>query len=348
MGRPGYCTREQTKLALDSAVTARDDDQVDRAVLAAPETIDAVLHVCHVDPRTATRRFDWPNEQRARSWRLWLEEQMLLDLTSATSGGVTLTGLKLEPVNEGPPYDRVETNLAGSSSFETGNTPQQSILLAGLWGLGNDLAPAGALAGALGTTTGTAVTVNDGSKIGVWSLIAVEAERMIVTAKDWVDTGVNMTGDLDPLSSDTIVGLTTGTSFHVGEELLIDGEAMLLVGIAGNNGIARRAVDGSVLAAHAGGADIFARRALTVERGASGSTAATHVDATAVQVWRPPFLLNSWAIAETQCQVLNEQAAYGRTVGSGDNQREAAGRQLQLIRDRAEAAWGRVMRTGAV
>lgn len=345
MGRPGYCTREAVKTALDSKATAYDDDQVDRAVMAAPESIDALLKVTNCDPRTETRSFDWPNDQRARSWRLWLEADYLVSLTSATAGGEALTGLIPQPRNSGPPYTWVEADLAGSSSFRSGSSHQGSLGLLGVWGVGNDQVPAGALAGAVGDTTGTSVTVSDGSKVGVWSLLRVDSESLIVTARGWADSGENLGANLDDLSSDQLVNLTDGTAFHVGESILIDAEEMLLVGITGNNGIVARAWNGSTLAAHTSGADIYASRALTVERAASGSAAATHSDAAAVTRWQPPRLIESLAVAEAQVQVEQEQSGWARTVGEGEAQREAAGRALGKLREQVKAAFGR-MRTG--
>ena len=44
MQQPWYATREQVKRALDSAETARNNAQVDRAIASASRTIEAQMH----------------------------------------------------------------------------------------------------------------------------------------------------------------------------------------------------------------------------------------------------------------------------------------------------------------
>ncbi len=348
MGRPGYCTREAVKTALDSKATSRDDEQIDRAVLSACETVDGFLHWAHIDPRVDTRYFDFPNRSHADPGRLWLDNQGLISLTTATTGGDSLTpaDLLLEPVNDGPPFVSVNTDFDTDASYGGATGWQHNIALTGLWGYADDQRPAGALAEALDSSE-TGVDVTDGSKMGVGSLLVCESERMIVTARGWLDSGQNLGTNLDDLPSAQLVNLTSGVAFNVGESILIDAEEMLLVGIAGNNGVVQRAWNGSTLAAHTSGADIYASRTLTVERGANGTTAAAHNTATALTVWRAPQLIESLAIAEAQVQVAQEEASYARTVGEGEAMREAAGRALTALRDLCWTAHGR-NRIGAV
>lgn len=344
MGRPTYTTREMCKTALDSKSTARDDAQVDRARLTANTLVDQLLHWAHLEPVLATRYFEWPNRQHAQPWELWFDGQGLIRLDSISSGGVTIDPADVlpEPVNEGPPYESIQLDLDTSAAFGGSTGRQRNIAIAGLWGGAPDAAgPAGALAGAVASTSATTVNVSDASAIGVGSLLRCGDERLIVAAKGWLDSAQNLGGNLTAQNNADLVNLSSGTAFHVGEEILVDSERMLLVDIAGNNGIVKRAWNGTTLAIHTAPVDIFVPRALTVERGACGTTAATHSDATALTIWLPPALTVSLATAEAQCQVLNEQAGYGRTVGAGDGEREAAGRALQSLRAQAKAAYGR-------
>src|SRR5215213_9547960 len=140
MGRPGYSTIEAVKAALDSKATARDDEQVGRAVLSACETVDAWLHWAHIDPRTDTRYLDWPNRQRADAGRVWLDNQGLISLTAATTGGDTITpaDLLLEPVNDGPPFTSINIDLDTSASYGGTTGYQQNLAFTGLWGYAND------------------------------------------------------------------------------------------------------------------------------------------------------------------------------------------------------------------
>lgn len=345
-----YCTREATKAALDSKLTARDDDAVDRANLAATESINQLLHWAHLHPVVDTRYFDYPNWQRADAGRIYLDNHGLLSLTSVTTGGTTIAvgQVLLEPVNDGPPYEWIELDRDTTAAFGgTIGGRQRNVALTGLWaGAPNTETPAGSLAEALDASE-PGVDVSDVSDIGIGSLLVCENERMIVSAKGLLASGQTLGTDLAAQANAELVNLVNGAVFHVGEVLTIDAERMLLVDIAGNNGIVKRQWDGSTLAAHSTGATIYVPRALTVERGAAGTTAATHADATAVRLWTPPSIVTSLAIAEAVSQVEQEQAAYGRTVGSGDNERESAGKGLMALRARAKAAYGR-MRKDAI
>lgn len=344
--RAGYCWRGAVKAALDSDLTARDDPAVDRAIQAAAPTIDALVRWSHFDPRVDTRYFDWPSGDRSRSFRLWLDQHGLISLTTATSGGTALTGLLLEPVNDGPPFDRVETDLATSSTFTTGDTHQQAIAITGLWGHSDVTAPAGALAEALDATE-TAVDVSNGALVDVWMLLRADNERMIVTDRAMLDSGQNLGTNLDDSSTAQTVNLTSGAAFNIGEEILIDAERMLLLEITGNNGLVRRAYNGTALAAHTTPADIYVSRRLTVERGANGTTAATHSDATALTRWAPPADIEALAVAEAMVQVAQELAQYGRVIGQGEAAREMRGAGIEDARNRVMAAHKR-WRLGAV
>ncbi len=140
-----YTTREAVKAAPDIAETARNDAQVDRAIEAASRSVEGLLHR-RFYPVVDARSFDWPDGSYSRPWRLWLGgEDGLISVTSLTSGGTLLSpsDYLLEPVNSGPPYDRVEINLGGSGSFASGSTAQQSLVIAGVWGYDLDEVVAG-------------------------------------------------------------------------------------------------------------------------------------------------------------------------------------------------------------
>lgn len=348
MGRPGYCWRGAVKAALDSDLTARDDAAVDRAIQAACPTIDSLVRWSHFDPRVDVRYFDWPDGNRSRSWRLWLDQHGLISLTSITAGGDTIpTGnVNLEPVNDGPPFDRVETDLGTSSTFTTGNTHQQAIAITGLWGHSDVSTPAGALAEALDSSE-TDVDVTNGALVDVWMLLRCEDERMIVTDRAMLDSGQNLGTNLTDSSAAQTVDLTSGAAFNIGEEILIGAERMLITEITGNNGTVERAYNGSTLAAHTSTTDIYVSRRLTVERGANGTTAAAHNTATALTRWVPPGDIEALALAEAEVQVAQELAQYGRTVGQGEAAREMRGAGIEDARNRAIANHKR-WRIGAI
>jgi hypothetical protein len=346
MGVP-YCTREDVSSAPDIKFSARNSAQVDRAIESASRSIEGLLHR-KLYPVIATRYFDWPPPAYGRPWRLWLDEDELISVTSLVAGGTTIAASDyfLEPANSGPPYNRIEIDLASTASFSSGSTHQRSIAVTGVWGHSDESAAAGALAEALDNSE-TEVNVTNAALIGVGDLIKCETERMLVTNKTMLDTGQNASALTAAKADVSITGVTAGT-VHSGEVIAIDSERMLVVDVTGTTLTVNRGWDGTALASHSLNADIYALRTLTVTRGALGTTAATHSDATALTRWVPPGLVRSLCIAESVNEILQGQSGYARTVGSDDQARETTGRGLADLRKRTYNAYGRKARTRAV
>lgn len=345
-----YSTREDVKRALDIAETARSNGQVDRAINSASRSVEGLLKRKFY-PWTGTRYFDWPDRRRSRTWRLWLNGDELVSVSNLVAGGVTLDPADyfLEPANDGPPFNRIEVDLASSASFQSGDTYQRAIAVTGVFcGCALETAPAGALEAAISDTTGTVVDVTDSAAIGVGNIILVDSERMTVTDKTMLDTGQDLDGNLTEAKNDVSVPVADGTAYNVDEIILVDSERMLIVDIAGDTLTVKRAWDGSVLASHTTGADIYAPRRLTVERGVLGTTAATHGDTTAISRHVVPGLVHELCVAESLNTIQQEQSGYARTFGSGESERLVGGRGLSDIRAEARQRYGRKARTGAV
>ncbi|MGW5616275.1 hypothetical protein [Streptomyces sp. NPDC003877] len=322
MTQPVYATREDVMRALDVKLTARNARQIDRALQSASRDVDALCHRSFA-PETATKSFNYPGPQAGRPWRLWLDANELLSVTTLTSGGITIasTDYFLEPNEYGPPYNRLEIDLDSSAAFSSGDTHQRAITVTGLWGYRNDETTVGALAAAVASTTATTITVNGAAsaEIGVGSVLRIGSERMLVTNRTMADTGQDVGGaGLTAQQNSVSLTVADGSAFAVDEILLIESERLLIVDIAGNTLTVKRAFDGSVLATHAAGADIYAARALAVERGALGTTAATHADAASVVRWDPPGPVRDLALAEAINRITSEQAGYSRTRKTGD------------------------------
>jgi hypothetical protein len=343
-----YCSREDVKRALDQRETARNNAQVDRAIQAAVPAINGLLHRVF-QPVQATRYFDWPNTQTSRSWRLWLDRNELISVSALSSGGTTITSADyfLEP-NWGPPYNRIEIDLASSAAFASADTHQRQISITGLWaGQDGATTTAGTLAEALDASE-TGVDVSDSTLMGVGDVIIVDSERMIVTGKTMLDTAVNSTGALTASASDVTISMSTTTAAPVADEtILIDSERMLVVDVAGTTLTVKRAWDGTVLATHSINADIYAPRTLTVVRGAQGTTAATHTTSTAITRQLIPPFVNQLAIAEAINDLLQEMAGYSRGTDPRGTKSSSA-EALADVRKRALAANGRKARTRAV
>ncbi|MFD9256930.1 hypothetical protein [Streptomyces sp. NPDC059538] len=347
-----YATREDVMRAVDSKETARNAGQIDRGLEAASRNIEALCHRIFY-PQIATKSFDWPNSQHAAPWRLWLDANELISVSAVSSGGtiISTADVLLEPNEYGPPYNRLELNLGSSAAFGGGATHQRDITITGLYGYRDDESQLGVTAEALDASeTGLDVDGTTAAAVGVGSLLRIDDERMTVTGRTMLDTGQNLGADLDAKASTVTAPVASAIGFAVGEIILIDAERMLIVDIAGTNLIVRRGWDGSVLAAHTTGADIYAPRTLTVHRGACGTTAAAHNLAADVHRWDPPGPVQSLTIAEVLNGLGLEQASYSVVLRAGEtgSERTRDMRGLQGLRTQVYDAYGRKARLRGV
>lgn len=353
---PPYATREDVKSALDLKETARNNGQVDRAIDAASRLVEGLCHR-RFYPEVATRYFDWP-DQYARPWRLWLDDSELISLTSITSGGTSIdsANINLEPNRTGPPYNRVEVRIDTNAAFSAGQTIQRAITISGLWGYRNDETAAGTVtAGA--TDTATTLSISDASAVGVGQVLRIGTERLLVTEKRMANSGQTLQADLAAQQNAVTASVTDGTAYAIGEVLLVGSERILIVDIAGNSLTVKRAWDGTVLAAHTTGTAIWAARALTVTRGALGTTAAAISSSAPVYRWDPPGGVRTLVIAEAVTTLLNEGSGYARVTGVGTASRQVGGGTvtktsygvgLDALREQVYVEYGRKARVRAV
>lgn len=335
MGSPAYATVEDVARALDVQHSPFRYSTLRRLVLSESRLLERRVHR-HFYPLTEAVTFKNPRivtPEPETAAGFWLDRD-LLSLSAVTQDGdaVTPASVALYPGHYGAPYSWV--GLTGAT-----------IVLTGDWGYSNDTEPAGALEEAVSDTTGTAVDVTDSTLIGIGDLIVIDSERLIVTDKTMIDTTENLAGALTADTSDVAVAVGDGSVFAVDETILVNSERMLITDIAGNTLTVSRAHDGTVLAAHSSSDDVYAPRRLTVERGAAGSTAATHSDTTAITRNVPPEPIRTAVIAETLNTMQQELSAYARVVGSGENAREMTG--AGLADARAKARHFRRVRLGA-
>jgi len=334
--RACYASVGDLRAASDVRTTAYLRRQLERAVETGSQAVDDLLNRTFY-PQTRTIKFDWPDWRQGTSYRLWLEEYELVSITSLTVAGTALTegtDYILRPA-EGPPYDRIEILLSGTASFTAGDTWQESIVIVGDTGYDDRTTIAATSAEALDATE-TGIDVGACPDLDAGDLITIGSERMIITSRSLLDSGVNTAGALTAALSDSSVSVGDGTAFAEGETITIDSERILILDIAGNTLLVQRAVDGSVLATHTTATDIYAPRTLNVTRGALGSTAATHDTASPVLRQAYPSLVRALALAEAQNILMQERSAYARTVGSGEGERNASGAGLAALRKKAE------------
>jgi len=337
-----YCTREDVKSALDVKETARNNAQVDRIVEAASRTVEGYLHRKFY-PQLATRYFDWPNRAHGSSYRIWLDADEVISVTTLTAAGTAISAADyfLEPANSGPPYTHLELDRGSSASFDSGDTHQRAIAMTGLFGHSAETEAVGELTATLEADVDDDATLSwTTARVGVGDILLVDDERLVISDRSMVDSTQNLQSALTASMADDVVAVTTGSGFGVDEVILLDSERMLIVDIAGNNLTVKRAWDGTTLAAHTG-SDIYALTGITVKRAQFGTTLAEHTTGDTVYRHVVPGLVKDLTVAEAVNQLLQETSGYARQVGAGDHIQELFGRGLQKIRDDATRRYGR-------
>lgn len=345
-------TRETVRDALDVAENLRDNTSIDRAIASATRTVEGRLHR-RFYPFEGVRYFDWPNASSRSSFRLWLDDNDLISASSIVSGGVALTPdqylLRRSDSHPDGPFTHVEINLGTSGAFSAGITTQEAIAITGVWGFTDDEEQIGELSAPLAASaSATAQITWSTMDFGVGTILRIGTERMIVRGRTMIDTTQNLAVALDEDLNGTTVAVADGTAFAPDEILLVDAERMRVNDIAGNNLIVTRAYDGTALAAHLFGADVYALTGATLARAQLGTAIAAHSASDAVYRHLVPSLIGELTVAYAENDLLQRRSGYSRTVGSGDNERESSGRGLtQILRD-AQAAYGRKLRHRAV
>lgn len=342
---PWYTKRERVMSATDIKASAYAAAAVDRACESASRRVEALTHRKFY-PWTGTRYRDWPNDQSARTGRLWLDSDELISLTALESPegtSISTDDVQLEPNGSGPPYTRLELDRSSSAAFSIDSTSQRSIVITGVFGYRNDEESAGTLASSMSSSVTT--LTGAASRYGVGDLLRVGDERMIVTDRTWATTG--QTATLTSSNAAQSMAVSDGTAFVTGEELLIEAERLFVLAITGNTLVVQRAWSGSTLAAHSG-ATIYHQRALTVTRGAVGTTAASHSSSDAVYRWLPPAPVEQLSTAYALDTFYQESAGYARTVGAGEHIRIATGRRIAQLEEEVYGGYARKARTRAV
>lgn len=338
-----YVTREEVKSALDFKYSARSDALIDRAIESASRAVEGLTHR-RFYPETDTRYFPWPNYQHASPWRLWLDSNEVISVSALTSGGTTIAASDffLEPVNSGPPFNRIEIDLSSNAAFIAGATHQRAVAVTGVFGYSNDESNIGGLVASINNSQTTLVLPNT-ALAGVGSVIRIGTERMIVTERRMRDSGQNLQTPLTAQQNNVTVAVQDGTTWYNGEIILLDSERMRVVDIVANNLTVIRGWDGTVLAAHTG-SDIYGLGTYVVTRGALGTTAATHTLGDNVYRWDVPGLVKEAALAESVNFMEQASSAYARVSGSGESTSEYKGRGVDAVRMQVRETYGRKSR----
>ncbi len=348
-----YCSREAVKTAAKITDTDRHV-QIDRLIEGESRRIERATRRIYI-PKAQTRLYRWPLPGNEVSNVLWLDFDLLSITTlqskaqDSTPTTIASSDYFLEPQAYGPPYDRIEIDLSSSAAFEGGDTPQRSISVAGSWGYGNDTRSVGTIASGLDSSaSATSMVCSNASLIDVGDTLLVESEQVFVSDRAFAALdSILIDGALTANKAEVTVTVDGSHGILAGEIIMVDSEQMFVVSVATNDLTVIRAYNDSTLAAHSNNAAVQINRTLTIERGANGTTAATHADATAISKYEPPFDINELCIASAVAAVHQDSAGWGREIGTGEGARELTGRSLTELR---KDVVGRFMRerTGAI
>lgn len=347
----GYCTREEVKRALDLKHTARANLLIDRAIEASARDIDGSMHRVFY-PTDDTRYFDWPNYQYANPWRLWLKDNELATWppVSVLAGTQPLDTSHIFPgpwqTKPGPPWTFFELDRSSALAFGgNAQTPQRSIVVQGTFGFTAVFDAVTTLSAAISTAGATTALINDSSHVAPGIVILVDSERMLVQDAVMSATGLTLSGSgvTTNVASDTTLTTSGSGSLNLYETILIDSERMLVVDTTAAGGyVLKRAYDGTVLATHVATAPIWATRTLTVQRGALGTTAATHSNNASVSRLRAPSAIRDLNIGLAEVQLTGEPSAWAAQAQAGSTSKhDVPGAGLHLMWCKAENLYRR-------
>jgi hypothetical protein len=303
--------------AADLKQASYDNDRIDRAIVAAAESVEGLTQRKFY-PNDGTKSFDWPNYQYAYPWELWLDQhEMAAQPTLVVTGSLLPEPIEIpagnyimQPINDGPPYTKLELRRDQDSAFGYNTTPQLDIAITGTFGYWMMTSSSGTFTSSVGSSD-TVVNVSSGTSPGVGDMILADSERMVVTDSSYTSTSLAFTSGITTAQSNDNVGaVSSGADFSVGEIILVDFEWMLIQNIVGNNLVVKRGYDGSIITTHSGG-DIWASRQLSVLRGQLGTTAATHSEGDDISINQVPSLISELAVAEALVWLAQEPSAYG-------------------------------------
>jgi len=246
----------------------------------------------------------------------------------------------LEPVNaevDGTSrYNRIEIDESSTAAYESGDTPQRSISVAGSWGWGNTTSSAGSVDDSGGiSSSDTTLIVSDASLIAVGDTLLIDSEQIFISNRDFAAKDsilLNMGSNLAATNATITVTIDGSHGIVAGEIIRIDSEQMYVISVSTNDLTVIRAFDGSVLASHNDDAAIHVNRTLTIERGVNGTTAASHSDSASISKYSPDADIVRWCLAEALATWHQEHSGWGRSIGTGDGATELDGRELSQLR----------------
>jgi hypothetical protein len=281
-----YCTLEEVITDLEEP-GMRDTTTLLAFIRAASDFIDR--RGGRFIPFTEALSLDGPGGKM-----LWVPPLLAVTALSNDGTAVASDQYVLYPRNrhwENGPYTRLDID-PDASALTAWPYEADILLLTGRWGLyDEDIATGATVSNNPLASDGTSLVVSNGALLSPGMVLLIETEQLLLT--DYgspTDSTANLAEDLD--ASEEAVDVNTGSLLNVGELIRVDLEQMRVLDIASNTLHVLRGYNGTVRTTHSSGADVYAYRTFDVERAISGTTAAAHVQTTAIRRYRPPFDIN--------------------------------------------------------
>lgn len=179
-----YTSREGLKAATNiQADFTGLNSTLDDAIETASREVENLTHRFFI-PKLQTRYYSWP-QRDGRSGVLYLDADLIAVVSLKTKGGATTiapTDYFLEPVNDGPPFDKIETDDSKSAEFEAGSTSQRAIQVDAKWGYNETLEAVGTVTSGLSGSAGaTAFVCSTPAAIEVGDTLLIDSEAIFVS-----------------------------------------------------------------------------------------------------------------------------------------------------------------------
>lgn len=344
-----YCSREAVKAAVGIA-GARQNKVIDRNIEAASEAVELMLRsrgVTSFIPITQTRLYPWP-QYAGRNTILDLDGDLLAvtallsEAQDTSPTTIAAADYFLEPVNQ-PPYRRIEIDRSSTSGFAAGDTSQRSISVAGRWAYSENTKTAGTVTSGLAAdAAATSFVCSNSSLIDVGDTLLIETEQVFVSERSTVDVGKNLAAGLNQDIGGVTVTMEAAHGILAGEVILVDSEKMYVEDVTGVTLTVIRQWDGTQLAAHSNGADVYVYRTLTIVRGVNGTTAATHANSTAISKYAPPAPIVQYCIAETVLRMKQGESGWTGQMGGPEGTVQVRPYDITTLRERIVEEFGMV------
>ena len=246
-----FCSRESVKRALRISGIAQDRF-VDEAIEGMSREIERWTRRIFI-PKTQTRLYEWFPGQSTESYVLWLDFDLISVTTLQTKAQdsspttIASTDFFTEPNNYGPPYNRIEIDLSSNAAFESGDTSQRSISVAGSWGYSNNTKSTGVIDDSSGiSASDTALIVSNASLIDVGDTLLIGSEQIFVAERAFAALGSVLINDASFTSSvaDNVLTVDGSHGIVAGEVIRLESEQLFVEAVSTNDLTVTRAYNG--------------------------------------------------------------------------------------------------------